>query len=128
MKVIVLNGPSNSGKTTTLHELYKHLVSAGAYDIEPPQIHPFDDRDSIYYVQYRGKRIGIVTLGDYATETVFQIGVFLSKGADTLVIANSCKAFPLTLINWHTDVLKCVIIQKNNIHEKGKVQEIVANI
>ena len=125
MKVILLTGPSNSGKTTTLHELYKELKSNEMSDIEKPRPHPFDERDSIYYVKYGGKKIGIVTLGDYSIETVYQIGVFWAKQADILVIANSNKGFPETICNWHDEDLEKVVVEKYSIQDQGKVQEII---
>lgn len=133
MKVILLNGPSNSGKTTTLHELYSAICPDGkSNNIEVPKPHPFDSKDSIYYVRYKGKKIGIVTIGDYAIETVFQIGIFLAKGADILVIANSNKEFPEIICNWHgaeyDGVLEKVTVEKFSIKDQGKVQEIIANL
>lgn len=129
MKVILLTGPSDSGKTTTLHKLYKTLISKGGTNIDAPEIHSFDERDSIFYVKYDGKKIGIVTLGDYAIETVFQIGVFLGKGADILVIANSNKGFPNNICKWHgmnnDGLLEKEEVRKISIQDKGKVQEIM---
>ena len=79
MKVILLAGPSNSGKTTTLHKLYEELGEKGGIDIEAPKPHPFNENwDKIYYVKYDDKKIGIVTLGDYSNEIVFQIVIFLN--------------------------------------------------
>lgn len=130
MKVSLLTGPSYSGKTTVLHQLYDTLKSMGSNDIDIPKPHPFDRRDSIYYVNYESKKIGIVTYGDYAIETVFQIGVFLAKGADILVIANSNKDFPNTICDWHgkkyDGILEKIIIEKHSIQDQGKVQEIIS--
>lgn len=133
MKVILLTGPSNTGKTTTLHELYNTLFPDGkSNNIEAPKPHPFDGRDYIYYVRYNSKKIGIVTLGDYAIETVFQIGVFLAKGADVLVIANSNKEFPETICKWHSaeydGELERVVVDKLSINDQGKVQEIIVKL
>ena len=124
MKIIMLTGPSDSGKTKTLHDLYKQLSPEGANDVEPPKPHPLDNRDSVYYLRYNNKKIGIVTLGDYCNEILSQIIIFLNKGADVLVIANSNKV-SAPLHTSHNDLVDCVIVKKNNIHEIGKVQEII---
>lgn len=129
MKVIILNGPSNVGKTTTLHELYNTLSPNGVNDIDIPKPHPFDAKDSIYYVKSNGKKIGIVTLGDYSIEIVFQIGVFLGKGADILVIADSNKGFPDTICEWHGNkydgAIEKTVVNINSISDQSKVQEII---
>lgn len=128
MKVILLTGPSNTGKTTTLIKLYETLRSTGV-DIEKPIPHPFDSNDFVFYVKYNGKKIGIVTMGDYAIETVYQIGVFLAKGADILVIANSNKEYPEAICDWHGSkydgVLEKAVVKKESIQDQGKIQEIM---
>lgn len=128
MKVITLTGPSHSGKTTTLKHLYTHLISVGAKDIIPPQKCPRSGGDDEYYVLYKGEKIAIVTIGDYAIETVFYIGINYGRGADTLIIANSNKGYPYTIADWHSDIITHVDIKKNDIYEQGKVQEIMIHI
>lgn len=66
MEVIVLKGRDNSGKTTTLKKVYELLKAAGG-EQEPDCIKnlegdPEDIRDVI---NFAGKKIGIVTQGDY---------------------------------------------------------------
>lgn len=130
MKVILLTGPSESGKTTTLLRLYDSLCSGGISNIDVPNPHPLREDEYIFYIEYNGKKIGIVTFGDYAIEIVFQIGVFLAKGADILVIANRNKGFPNNICEWHgrdnDGLLEKEEVRKISIQDKGKVQEIIS--
>ena len=68
MKVIVLKGRDNSGKTTTLKKVYE-LLKAACEEPETDykvELEGNDDfRDAI---NFAGKRIGIVTQGDYGDE------------------------------------------------------------
>ena len=125
MEVIFLNGPSNSGKTTTLKQLYEQLKSDGAQDLLPVRSCPKSGNDNEYYVSFNGKKVGIVTMGDFALETILYIGIFLERGADVLVIANSNKGFPQTIVDWHKKELSQVVVQKVSIRDVGKVQEIM---
>lgn len=130
MKVIFLDGPSSSGKTTTLKKLYEYLKSTGAQDILPVKICPLGGYDIECYISFNGKKIGIVSIGDYALETVFYLGIFFERGADILVIANSKKEFPYTIVSWHEDILEQIVIQKQqgaNDDDK-KVQQIISHL
>ena len=130
MKVIFLDGPSNSGKTTTLKLLYSQLKSAGSCDILPTRSCPLSSNDNEYYVSYEDKRVGIVTMGDFALETILYMGIFLERGADVLVIANSNKGFPYNVVNWHKRDLERVVIKKlrGANDDLQKVQVIISNL
>lgn len=69
MKVIALKGEKNSGKSTTLKEVYKILKAAGG----EPERYCFKDlkgnsKDLRDVINFAGKKIGIVTQGDYYKE------------------------------------------------------------
>ncbi len=66
MKVIALKGEKDSGKSTTLKEVYKILKAAGG----EPECYCFKDlkgnsKDLRDVINFAGKKIGIVTQGDY---------------------------------------------------------------
>ena len=66
MKVIALKGEKDSGKSTTLKEVYKILKAAGG----EPERYCFKDlkgnsKDLRDVINFAGKKIGIVTQGDY---------------------------------------------------------------
>ena len=128
MKIIFLKGPSHSGKTTTLMQLYEQLKSDGARDLLPVRRCPRSGNDEEYYVSFNDKKIGIVTMGDSALETILYIGIFLERGADILVIANSNKEFPCAVVNWHKGEMQEVIVEKVSIADVGKVQEIMSHL
>ena len=69
MKVIALKGEKDSGKSTTLKEVYERLKEDGGEQeqdcIKKLEGDPEDIRDVI---NFAGKKIGIVTQGDYYKE------------------------------------------------------------
>lgn len=65
MKVIALKGEKDSGKSTTLKEVYKILKAEGG---EPETNYKVDlkgNDDFRAVINFAGKKIGIVTQGDY---------------------------------------------------------------
>ncbi|WP_270527601.1 hypothetical protein [Phocaeicola plebeius] len=65
MKIIALEGPSNCGKTETLHIVYNSLLQNG-YQPIPNAFEDLFNNDFLDVVEKSGKIIGIVTQGDYA--------------------------------------------------------------
>ena len=69
MKVIALKGEKDSGKSTTLKKVHKLLMAAGGeqerYCYKDLEGNSKDLRDVI---NFAGKKIGIVTQGDYGQE------------------------------------------------------------
>lgn len=90
MKIIMLTGGSNTGKTTTINLVAKELFEQGATLIEGT----IKERniDGQYILQYKGLKTGIVTAGDYGREVIYNIGYYRGIGVDVLIIANSNKA------------------------------------
>lgn len=65
MKVIALEGVSNSGKSQTLNLVYALLIQAG-YTQVPDAFQDLGNDDCSDVFQGFGKTVGIVTQGDYA--------------------------------------------------------------
>lgn len=124
MKVITLTGGRRTGKSITLLHLYDLLKNDGAKDILQPELCPYADTyDRIFFIEHKGQRIGIVTAGDFALESIWHIAVFTGRGADILVIANSNKTRPIQMINWHG--LQHEDVKIINAHETGIVDQIL---
>ena len=65
MRVIALEGDSDSGKTLTLNLVYALLLQAG-YTQVPGAFQNLDNNDCLDVFRGFGKTVGIVTQGDYA--------------------------------------------------------------
>lgn len=94
MKVIMLMGTPESGKTTTLNMVYDELAKSGATVISNKSQLGKDPQDFKCILQYQGKRVGIFTMGDYYEEIIYALGYFEGMGCDVLIIANSNKSKP----------------------------------
>lgn len=89
MRVIALEGDSNSGKTKTLNLVYALLIQAGYIQV-PGAFQDLGNDDCLDVFQGFGKTIGIVTQGDYAIGTYSvknNIARLQSFGCDVVVCA-----------------------------------------
>jgi len=86
MKIIMLLGPSNCGKTTTLNLVYDDLKSQGGVSTCKQQEggNPNDFSDII---KLNGKLIAILTMGDYAYRIIDCIQDFELKNCDIFITA-----------------------------------------
>jgi hypothetical protein len=84
MKVIMLIGEPNSGKTTTIHEVYKSLT--GHYHKNWPPKKDFED-----IVTHKGKKIGFRSDGDLACSAIEAMAKYGKKGCDILICACRIK-------------------------------------
>lgn len=67
MKVIVLKGENDSGKTQTLKIVYVLLLKEGYKQADSNNFQYLDGNgDFIDILEFKGKKIGIVTQGDYS--------------------------------------------------------------
>ncbi len=82
MKVIVLNGVANTGKTTTLN-LLNNLIN--------PDNPITDGKDHRRTFTYKGKTISITTPGDNETEVKKNIQYVQDKNCDILVTASRTR-------------------------------------
>lgn len=86
MNVIVLTGPSSCGKTTTLNVVYNMIMSGGGQSTARQQEggNPHDFSDTILY---NGKKIGFLTMGDYAYRVIDLLNQFGNQNYDVFVTA-----------------------------------------
>jgi hypothetical protein len=88
MKIIVLTGQSNKGKTSALRLVYEKIISANGgkgkdFKTEGNPIQgDFSDVQS-----YKGKKIAFFTMGDYDKHLVAAINKYTAQQCDLLVCA-----------------------------------------
>lgn len=88
MKLIVLRGEPNHGKTTTLRLVYDILLYQGAR-ILTPRAHGRNTDDFKTELDYAGKHIAIYSAGDLLYDIEEKIGEFAGQGnIDVLIIAS----------------------------------------
>lgn len=101
MRVIALEGDSNSGKTQTLNLVYALMLQSG-YAQVPGAFQDLGNNDCLDVFQGFGKTVGIVTQGDYA------IGIYSVKnhllrlqsfGCDVAICACTIGASKLKIRN-----------------------------
>lgn len=92
MKIIMLTGASNIGKTTALIKLYDSLLKMGIH-VESKEIHP-NGFDIIARFNYNAQSIYLFTMGDNVKGIMEQFEVALKDNFDWFVCANSCKLQP----------------------------------
>lgn len=68
MKVIALKGEKDSGKSTTLKKVSEFLMKAGGEQETNYKVNLKGNDDFRDVINFAGKRIGIVTQGDYGDE------------------------------------------------------------
>lgn len=96
MKVIMLTGPANSGKTTTLNLVYDSLMSLpGAQQVRQKRQlggNPNDFECVIHVALIPNAlplNIAFYTMGDYAIEVSCAMAYYDGMGVDRLIVANS---------------------------------------
>ncbi|MTK53450.1 hypothetical protein [Paludibacter sp.] len=85
MKIIMLSGPSDSGKTSTLNLVYNALLSNGGVSLSKHKLGG-DPNDFYDIVTYQGQRIAFYTMGDYARCLIDAMKNY-STSADVLICA-----------------------------------------
>ena len=92
-KFLIIRGKQDSGKTTTAGMVYKKLLpyadkkenvlladgNEKMLPIDDPLIENGEPKDFIAYMEVKGKKISIVSLGDYPEYLERQIKVYLDK-------------------------------------------------
>lgn len=86
MKLIILTGPASCGKTSTLRITYDDLISTGAISTAKKQ-EGANLKDFSDVLDYKGKKIGILTMGDYAYRVIEFLDECDSKGYDIFITA-----------------------------------------
>ena len=90
MKVVILHGKHNSGKTTTFNHLYEELLSRKAEVCESKRELPGRD-DFECVLKYNDKKIALFSLGDYMFAIGSAVGYYTRANCDVLVVAHSLK-------------------------------------
>lgn len=88
MKIIVVKGNQNTGKTTSIRLAYDIALYLGAAIITPRNIEdkPHNDFETVIF--YNGKRIGFHSGGDLLKSFEEVIDDYKEKKCDTLVMAS----------------------------------------
>ena len=89
MKIIVLNGKANCGKTSVLKKLYAKLVASSIFRQTHFQQESLYDLSAMF--EYDGKKIGITTLGDGETELKNAFDIFIKEHCDLVVCASRSR-------------------------------------
>lgn len=134
MKIIMLKGPDNSGKTTTLNLVYDELVKRNAavkFKVELGW--KGDDFASI--LNYNNKTVAIFSMGDYVDDIKRAIEYFDHKSVDILIIANRDKPqFDNLRLNGHIFITKKKLSKQKsqqtqtNQDDISCMNQIIANI
>lgn len=87
MKVLMLKGKDNCGKTTTINRV-RDILSKESQTIE---MEPINKADFSCVLLYRGLKVGIYSEGDYSTKIINKMNEYAEKGCDVFVCA--CNEF-----------------------------------
>lgn len=89
MKIIVLNGKANCGKTSVLKKLYAKLVGHNQFT------QTYFKQESLYDLsamfECGDKKIGITTLGDGESELKRPFEIFIKESCDLVVCASRSR-------------------------------------
>lgn len=129
MKIILVEGPANSGKTTVINKVFDNISKDEV--IMPREQVGGDKHDFQAVVQHNGKRIGFYSMGDYEDCVKNNIELFATQHkCDILIIANS----NFSGVSRFIEEIKadCTIVQKdypaNDTTKDKAVNEILSAI
>jgi thymidylate kinase len=129
MKIVLLSGPPNSGKTTVLGLFYTHLIANGASVHTKKSQLGGNKNDFECILILNGKSIAIFTMGDYKEECYRAIIKYAS--CDILVIAYS-DTFSKSIANFVSSIPHHTVIQKTRgdqiLSNKGDVKALLNHI
>lgn len=106
MRIIVLEGLHDRGKTSTLNILFYDLLASGAV-MNPRTPLGGDPNDFESEGDYLGQKIAIYTMGDMSSPLRTAVYDFSSKGVDVLICAlstNSNMSWANSAINHFTNI------------------------
>ena len=89
MKIIVLNGKANCGKTTVLKKLYAKLVGHNQFTQTCFNQESAFDLSAMFIIG--NKKIGITTLGDGESELKRAFDIFIKESCDLVVCASRSR-------------------------------------
>ncbi len=116
MKIIMLYGPSESGKTTTINMVYEKLKKDSlSENVSPREV--IEDRDFKAIIRYKGQTIAFFSRGDYSREVNWIMTDYDKQKCDVLICAcNDKNILPLRrLQNIYMNV--CPPINKNEAND-----------
>lgn len=121
MKIIVIRGPKNCGKTTTINKVFDYFTkqSSEYRVVEERDYINGDQKDFSAVISYNGRKIGFYSMGDYFRNVVEALKCYECKGCDILLCAcnDRFKSFDNVIRSKVTDVVEKVSIE-NNITQK----------
>lgn len=130
MKIIMLYGPSSSGKTTTINMVYDQLKkNKSTIDISPKEIVENNDFKAI--IRYKSKTIAFFSRGDYSREVNRIMTDYDKQNCDVLICAcNEKNILPLRrLQNVYMNVYPPINkIEANDVDNLRAMNDIMALI
>jgi len=113
MKIILLSGKPETGKSTTFNLLYDKLTQNGKRNIvsEKKELGDPEDKDFECVVKYRGKTVALYSMGDFDLKCVEAIVKYAH--CDILILA-------------YSEERHC-IIKKSEVNSKSKAVQLKAN-
>lgn len=118
MKIILLYGLPNTGKTTTFNLVYDKLIEFGAQEAEAKTPLGKNPKDFKTILKYQGKNVAVFSMGDYYRQCRRAINDYAK--CDYLILAYSDK------FKWNLkdaiarDPKNCVIAKTSNNAEDAK--------
>jgi ABC-type cobalamin/Fe3+-siderophores transport system ATPase subunit len=138
MKVIMLLGPGNSGKTKTMNRLYKKLKGENDENIICPRTqYGGEPCDFECILCYGGKKVALFSMGDMARGICCAISFYKDSGCDILVCTCNDKfSIPQRYVKDHYTgsimIPKSIADRKDEEDMKAKnekdVNEIISNL
>jgi hypothetical protein len=99
MELIVLEGLSNTGKTTTIGLLYQKLLQNGGKSTNKQPLGGDENDFSDIIVNYKNLKIAIFTMGDYSTAISQAIVQYYNLGCDFFVCSLSIGTLKIRASN-----------------------------
>ena len=134
MKIIMLYGPSSSGKTTTINMVYDAIVPQ-SFVVHPKRQLGGNPADFEAVLDYNKgdstKRVAFFSMGDFASEVVHAMSYYEGMGCEVLVCAcNDRFNVPINRLrnrynNVHPPVLKTVNQSNQNTANQQDVNIIL---
>jgi ABC-type branched-subunit amino acid transport system ATPase component len=88
MKIVMLSGPGNCGKTTVLNMVYDKIVATPDQIIsQKSALGGTVKKDFECIVAYANKKIAIYTMGDYSDKVISAMANYSKLNVDILIIA-----------------------------------------
>lgn len=127
MKIVILHGKHNCGKTTTFNLLYDELIARGAEIIVPKKDLPAR-KDFECILKYKEKKVALFSLGDYMFAIGNAVGYYTKADCDVLIVAHSLKTPIHKNVLFKTRKYPFAIINKELNEVEISKEEAIKNI